>query len=163
MWSQFKFKLTLPWITFLQLLSSHIRLSTFTSPRGKRSESNRYGSKVVCGNAVSLLRAGVWNVLSSVVLQKVLSANWKYWLFLVQQLSSHICLAKFILSCCFARAARRPKGAKQQESFVWQKWFFLAVLLEPRGDRREQNSKKESILPNKCTRKVVEGRPKSCR
>ena len=35
----------------------------------------------------------------------------------LQQLSSHICFTKLILSCCFARAvfARRPNGAKQQE------------------------------------------------
>ena len=44
------------------------------------------------------------------------SAICKIWVVL-QQLFSHICLAKLILSCCFAQAAlaRRPKGAKQQE------------------------------------------------
>ena len=41
----------------------------------------------------------------------------------LQQLFSHICLAKLILSCCFARAAlaRRPKGAKQQERINFAK------------------------------------------
>ena len=41
----------------------------------------------------------------------------------LQQLSSHICLAKLTLSCCFARAAlaRRPKGVKQQERINFAK------------------------------------------
>merc|ERR1712055_347204 len=41
----------------------------------------------------------------------------------LQQLSSHICLPKLILSCCFARAAlaRRPKGEKQQERINFAK------------------------------------------
>ena len=48
----------------------------------------------------------------------------------LQQLFSHICLAKLILSCCFAPSV----GAQA---------------------RLEQKSNKESILPNKCARKVV--------
>ena len=41
----------------------------------------------------------------------------------LQQLFSHICLAKLILFCCFARAAlaRRPNGAKQQERINFAK------------------------------------------
>ena len=41
----------------------------------------------------------------------------------LQQLSSHICLAKLILSCCFSRAAlvRRPKGGQQQERINFAK------------------------------------------
>ena len=48
-------------------------------------------------------------------------------------------------------------------TFVWQNWFFLAVLLSSVAAqaRLEQNSKKESILPNKCVRKVVEALNKS--
>ena len=57
---------------------------------------------------------------------------------ILQQVFSHICLAKLVLSCCFARAAfaRRPKGAKQQERINFAKQI--------------------------CN-KVVEGRPKFCR
>ena len=39
-------------------------------------------------------------------------------------------------------------------TFVWQMWFLLPGL-RPSQARRGQNSKKKSILPNKCARKVV--------
>ena len=38
--------------------------------------------------------------------------------------------------------------------------FLLFYSSRACGDRREQNSKKESILPNKYVSKFVEGRPK---
>ena len=48
-------------------------------------------------------------------------------------------------------------------TFVWQNLFFLAVLVPSVAAqaRLEKKSKKESILPNKCARKVVEELSKS--
>jgi hypothetical protein len=47
-----------------------------------------------------------------------------------EQLCEHICLAKFISFCCFARGtlARRPKGVKQQEEINFAKQMLLKVV-----------------------------------
>ena len=67
--------------------------------------------------------------LSSVALQKDLSANWKILIYLVlQQLSSHNCLAKFTLSCWFVWAAlprnnQLPNTISRNKCLVlWSNW-----------------------------------------